>query len=137
MCNCKDNTSASPATVGSDCPIPAHPIVIPPGSIAPGVPAHPIVLPPPIPAHPIEIPPGNFNPRPEHPIVLPPFIPTHPIVIPPDAVSPGVPAHPIVIPPTPVVPPPTDSLPILEEKPDGAFTMMWQPGVGYILVKID
>jgi hypothetical protein len=53
-------------------PVPAHPIVIPPDAIAPGVPTHPIYI---------------------------PIYPAHPIVIPPDAIAPGVPAHPIVIPP--------------------------------------
>jgi hypothetical protein len=105
---------------------PAHPIVIPPDAIAPGVPEHPIVLPPPEPGHPIIIPPDAIAPGvPSHPIYLPPSIwpdpgvpahpiapggpppgiwpgpgaPAHPIVIPPDAIAPGVPAHPIVLPP--------------------------------------
>lgn len=79
---------------------PAHPIVIPPGSIGPGVPTHPIVLPPPIPSHPIIIPPDAISPGvPAHPIVLPPYYPAHPIVIPPDCIAPGVPTHPIYLPP--------------------------------------
>ena len=86
---------------------PAHPIVIPPDAIAPGVPTHPIYLPPVIwpspghPAHPIVLPPGSIGPGlPTHPIVLPPPAhPSHPIVIPPGAIAPGVPTHPIVLPP--------------------------------------
>jgi hypothetical protein len=79
---------------------PAHPIVIPPDAISPGVPSHPIYLPPPTPGHPIFIPPDAIAPGvPSHPIVLPPPTPGHPIVIPPDAISPGVPAHPIELPP--------------------------------------
>ena len=79
---------------------PAHPIVIPPDFIGPGVPSHPIVLPP--------DPPGIWgptDPRPMPPIYLPPITgpggehPAHPIVIPPPA--PGEPSHPIVIPPDP------------------------------------
>jgi hypothetical protein len=55
------------------------------------------------PAHPIIIPPGSLGGgKPEHPIYLPPPIPEHPIIIPPDAIEPGVPAHPIVIPPPPL-----------------------------------
>jgi hypothetical protein len=82
---------------------PAHPIVIPPDAIGPGVPTHPIYIPV-YPAHPIVIPPGSLAPGvPTHPIVLPPPVPAHPIVIPPDAISPGVPAHPIVLPPPPVI----------------------------------
>ena len=81
---------------------PAHPIVIPPDAIAPGVPTHPIYIPV-YPAHPIVIPPGAIDPgpplKPEHPIVLPPPYPAHPIVIPPDSVAPGVPTHPIYLPP--------------------------------------
>jgi hypothetical protein len=80
-------------------PVPAHPIVIPPDAIAPGVPAHPIYLPG-EPTHPIVIPPGAIAPGvPTHPIVLPPVEPAHPIVIPPDAIAPGVPTHPIYLPP--------------------------------------
>jgi hypothetical protein len=59
---------------------PAHPIVIPPDGIAPGVPSHPIFIPP---------------------IVEIPGFPTPPIYIPPDAIAPGVPSHPIVYPPHP------------------------------------
>lgn len=114
-----------------DEPVPAHPIVIPPGSIAPGVPTHPIVLPPPIPAHPIIIPPDAISPGvPAHPIVLPPYYPAHPIIIPPDAISPGVPAHPIYIPDPPLgiwgggnVPMPTPPIHI----PPG----IWGPGSGF------
>jgi hypothetical protein len=72
---------------------PAHPIVIPPGSIGEGVPEHPIYLPPvisgppgPWPTPPIYIPPGGLGgdpPKPAHPIWLPTY-PAHPIVIPPD-----------------------------------------------------
>jgi hypothetical protein len=85
---------------------PAHPIVIPPDAVAPGVPSHPIYLPPPEPAHPIVIPPDAIAPGvPAHPIVLPPpGSPEHPIVIPPDAISPGVPSHPIYLPGTPAHP---------------------------------
>ena len=70
---------------------PAHPIVIPPDAIAPGVPAHPIYLPPgiwgptdPRPTHPIYIPlpPGGIDegppPKPTHPIYIPVY-PAHPI----------------------------------------------------------
>ena len=107
---------------------PAHPIVIPPDFIGPGVPSHPIVLPPGIwgptdprpmppiylppitgaggehPAHPIVIPPGSIDgEHPEHPIVIPPpgggEHPAHPIVIPPGGIDGEHPAHPIVIPP--------------------------------------
>jgi len=56
-------------------PHPEHPIVIPPGSLGPGVPTHPIYIP------------------------APPVHPSHPIVIPPEAIAPGVPTHPIYIPP--------------------------------------
>lgn len=77
---------------------PAHPIVIPPDAIGPGVPTHPIYLPV-YPGHPIVIPPGSLGPgSPSHPIYLPVY-PSHPIVIPPDAVGPGQPSHPIVLPP--------------------------------------
>ena len=95
---------------------PAHPIVIPPDFIGPGVPSHPIVLPPdppgiwgptdPRPMPPIYLPPitGAGGEHPAHPIVIPPGSidgehPEHPIVIPPPA--PGEPTHPIVIPPDP------------------------------------
>lgn len=131
------NVAASPSCPPCDCrPHPEHPIVIPPDAIAPGVPTHPIVLPPPIPAHPIVIPPGSIGDgKPEHPIVLPPFRPEHPIVIPPDSVAPGVPAHPIVIPPVVTVPPPTESVPVVHEMPEGAYQLVWLPGAGYLLVK--
>lgn len=77
---------------------PAHPIVIPPDAIGPGLPSHPIYLPV-YPGHPIVIPPDSIGPGlPSHPIYLPVY-PSHPIVIPPDAVGPGQPAHPIVLPP--------------------------------------
>lgn len=80
---------------------PAHPIVIPPGAIGPGLPSHPIYLPV-YPAHPIVIPPDSIGPGlPSHPIYIPVY-PSHPIVIPPDAVAPGYPAHPIVLPEPPL-----------------------------------
>jgi hypothetical protein len=105
---------------------PAHPIVIPPEAIAPGVPAHPIVLPPP----------GR---------------PEHPIVIPPDAIAPGVPTHPIVLPPVPplgiwgggnepfptppiYIPPGTggggDREPLVEWK------VGWSPNTGWVVVGV-
>lgn len=93
-----------PQIWGPPGPWPTPPIYlpIPPDAIAPGVPTHPIYLPV-YPAHPIVIPPGSIDPgpppRPEHPIVLPPPYPAHPIVIPPDSVAPGVPTHPIYLPP--------------------------------------
>ena len=76
---------------------PAHPIVIPPDAIGPGLPSHPIYLPV-YPGHPIVLPPDSIGPGlPSHPIYIPVY-PSHPIVIPPDAVGPGQPAHPIVLP---------------------------------------
>jgi hypothetical protein len=83
-------------------PVPAHPIVIPPDSIGPGVPSHPIYIPV-YPAHPIVIPPDAIGPGvPSHPIYLPqPPIPSHPIVIPPGAIGPDVPSQPIFLPPYP------------------------------------
>jgi hypothetical protein len=76
---------------------PAHPIVIPPDAIGPGLPSHPIYLPV-YPGHPIVLPPDAIGPGlPSHPIYIPVY-PQHPIVIPPDAVGPGQPEHPIVLP---------------------------------------
>lgn len=96
---------------GGNEPFPTPPIYIqiPPGVIPghPPRPVHPIWLPV-FPAHPIVIPPGSIAPGvPTHPIVLPPVIwgpddprPTHPIVLPPNSIAPGVPTHPIYLPPT-------------------------------------
>lgn len=97
---------------GGNEPFPTPPIYIqiPPGIIEgpPPRPAHPIWLPV-FPAHPIVIPPGSINPDPPipaHPIVIPPIIwgpndprPTPPIYLPPSSIAPGVPAHPIYLPP--------------------------------------
>jgi hypothetical protein len=47
-------------------PHPSHPIVIPPGALAPGIPSHPIYWP----IHPDQGLPGA-QPHPEHPIVIP------------------------------------------------------------------
>jgi len=104
-------------------PHPEHPIVIPPGSLGPGVPTHPIYIPsPPVhPSHPIVIPPEAIAPGvPTQPIYIPPGIwgptdprPSHPIAPgggggqqPPGywgGVAPPLPTHPIVIPPMPPV----------------------------------
>jgi hypothetical protein len=63
---------------------PAHPIVIPPDAIGPGVPSHPIY----IPIYPDQGLPGS----------QPGIDNSLPIVIPPDAIAPGVPTHPIYLP---------------------------------------
>lgn len=135
---------------GANEPFPTPPIVIPipPGAIQPDppIPTHPIYIPV-YPAHPIVIPPSAIAPGvPAHPIVLPPYVPAHPIVIPPDAIEPGVPAHPIVIPLPPSIWPGVPTHPIVlppePGQPPGAgagegrwvYTMMygwvWDPGAG-------
>jgi hypothetical protein len=118
-------------------PHPSHPIVIPPGAVAPGVPTHPIYLPgtpdqglppfpsqglpggtpgiPGVPSHPIHFPtypdqglPGS-QPRPDQ--GLPGYgHPSHPIVYPPGLPNQDLPA-------TPGLPPLVPSHPIV--LPDG------------------
>ena len=90
---------------GSGGEHPAHPIVIPPDSIAPGVPTHPIYIPvypdqglPEEQPHPDQGLPGD-QPYPDQGLPGEQPHPEHPIIIPPDAIAPGVPEHPIVIPP--------------------------------------
>lgn len=105
---------------------PAHPIVIPPDAIGPGVPSHPIY----IPIYPDQGLPGS----------QPGIDNSLPIVIPPDAIAPGVPTHPIYLPIGPdqglpgQQPGIDNSLPGQQPKPDQGLPGA-QPGIDNSLPK--